>query len=152
MKITGFTFAALPLFALISLSACDSTAKDAASTETAAAATQAPPPAPMPTTIPAAFQGRWGINSADCEAGRADAKGLLTISDTTLTFYESVGTLSDVTEASGTRLRGNYDFTGEGMTWKRDEVLDLRDSGQTLVRREFGEDALPGPFSYTKCA
>ncbi len=37
------------------------------------------------------------------------------------------------------------------MNWKRDEILDLRDDGKVLVRREFGEGASPKPFDYMKC-
>ena len=111
------------------------------------------PNAPPPETagIPAALQGRWGLVAADCEPGRADAKGLLTITADKLEFYESVGTLDTIMDAEPTRVRATFDFEGEGMTWQREVVLDVQDDGATLIRREYGEDAAPGPFRYTKC-
>ena len=101
--------------------------------------------------IPAAVQGRWGLVRADCTSTRGDAKGLLIVSATTLTFYESRGTLKQIAEKSDTRLRASFAFSGEGMTWSRDELLDVQDGGKTLIRREYGEDAAPGPFKYARC-
>jgi len=155
---------ALPLVALIALAACDAGTRDndRTATETGAtapAAEAATPPAtatpgatPTATTIPAAIQGRWGLVAADCTSTRGDAKGLLTIDATTLRFYESVGTLAEVEEATDTRLRADFDFTGEGMTWRRNETLAVEDGGRTLIRRESGDDAAPGPFRYGRCA
>lgn len=154
---------ALPLAALAALAACDS-APDAAPDETLATGTAAPivtatpsetaTPTASPTVaaIPAAIQGRWGLVPADCTSTRGDAKGLLTIDATTLKFYESLGTLDDIEEASDTRIRASFDFMGEGMEWERDETLDVQDNGRTLIRREYGDDAAPGPFRYTRCA
>ena len=79
-----------------------------------------------------------------------DAKGLLEIDATRLTFYESVGTLDDVEQSSANAIRADFDFTGEGMEWERDMSLTLE--GDKLVRREFGADALAEPLTYTKCA
>jgi len=156
---------ALPLLVLATLAACgDATSNGdrtiAAESEATASPAEAaaptgtatPSPAPSAATIPAAIRGRWGLVVADCTSTRGDAKGLLTIDGTTLRFYESVGTLAEVKEATGTRIRATFDFTGEGMTWQRDETLDVEDDGQTLIRREYGEDAAPGPFRYTRCA
>jgi hypothetical protein len=102
--------------------------------------------------IPEALQGRWGLVPADCTSTRGDAKGLLIVSSTTLTFYESRGILTRIDERSDSRIRAAFAFSGEGMTWRRDEVLDAQNGGKTLVRREYGEDAAPGPFRYTRCA
>jgi hypothetical protein len=149
---------ALPLAALIALAGCDSGTSNPEATaapETADTATPNAPgtasASPMASTIPAAIQGRWGMVPADCEPGRDDAKGLLTISPTRLEFYESVGILADVEEASATRIRASFAFTGEGMSWQRDETLEVQDSGNVLIRREYGGDAAPGPFRYSKC-
>ena len=98
-----------------------------------------------------AMQGRWGLVTADCEPGRSDAKGLLEITAGQLEFYESVGTLDTIIEAEPSRIRAAFDFEGEGMSWDRELVLSLEDDGTTLIRREYGEDAAPGPFRYTKC-
>ena len=151
-------------FAVLALAACgDSKTNEPDNPATPGAdmpAPAAPTPAdnstaPTETTgsgIPIALQGRWGMVPADCTSTRGDAKGLLTIDGKTLEFYESVGTLGEVKEQSDTRLRATFAFTGEGMSWSRDEVLDVQDDGKTLVRREYGEDASPGPFKYSKCA
>jgi hypothetical protein len=145
--------------ALLSLAACNDTtvpepmASDAA--VPAPAPSTPPPPAPSeaaePDTIPAAVQGRWGLGPNDCEPSRDDAKGLLTIGPDTLTFYESVGKLGRIEEIDASRIRAKFEFTGEGMTWTRDEVLDAQDGGKTLIRREYGEDAAPGPLRYMRC-
>ena len=56
-----------------------------------------------------------------------------------------------ISEAAPTRIRAAFDFTGEGMTWQREVVLDVQDDGATLIRREYGQDAAPGPFRYARC-
>lgn len=99
--------------------------------------------------IPSSLRGRWGLVAADCEPGRADAKGLLVVSADKLEFYESVGTLGTVSERLPQTLRANFAFTGEGMTWTRE--MSLESDGKTLVRTEYGADAMPEPLRYTKC-
>ncbi len=110
-----------------------------------------PTPEAMEQTIPAVAQGRWGLVTADCTSTRGDAKGLLVIGATSLKFYESVGQLGAIKERNATRLRASFAFSGEGMNWTRDETLDVQDAGKTMIRREYGADALPGPLKYTKC-
>ena len=143
-----------PAFAALSLAACDSGAEAPAPAESetgAATPTAAATPVELPTEIPAAFQGRFGMVPDDCTSTAGDAKGLLEITGTELKFYESVGTLETVTGATDGRFRGEFAFTGEGQEWQRDVVLDLREGGKILVRREFGEGASPEPFDYTRC-
>jgi predicted small lipoprotein YifL len=132
----------------------------AADTTPPAATDSTPPPATADSTaldaqpasqLPAAMQGRWGLVPADCEPGRADAKGLLVIAPRRLEFYESAATLTDISESTPGRIRASFDFTGEGMSWQRDMTLAVGDDGRTLVRREFGEDAATEPLNYTKC-
>ena len=130
----------------LALAACGSNEEPAAE-EPVATAT----PTPLPTEIPADYQGRWGMTAEDCTGDTAAAKGLLEITASELKFYESVGTLGAVTGATGDRFRGEFAFTGEGMSWERDVVLDLREGGKILVRREFGEGASPEAFDYTRC-
>ena len=101
--------------------------------------------------IPEPLRGRWGLVAADCDATRSDAKGLLTVSPDKLTFYESVGTLGSATERTPLRLRATFEFTGEGMSWSRDMLLEVQDGGKALVREEFGADAAPKPFRYIRC-
>ena len=161
MKTIGFV---LP--ALLVLAACDNGTQGADTTAEEAAVdgdlaangsiapTLSPPTdtgTPAPTELAAVFQGRWGLVPEDCTSTRGDAKGLLTISASKLDFYESVGTLNTIMEAEPTRVRAAFDFEGEGMTWEREIVLDVQDDGATLIRRDYGDDAAPGPFRYAKC-
>lgn len=155
----------LVLPVLLALAACDGGTQGAGTTDEetapneravaagAVSAEESPEPdqAPAVSQIPAPLQGRWGLTSADCEPGRADAKGLLEIGGNKLEFYESVGRLDRIEEADGSRIRASFDFTGEGMTWERDIALDVQDGGSTLIRREYGEGAAPEPFRYAKC-
>ena len=136
-----------PVAAALALAACNSEPEPAPE----ATQTAAPAPAPMPTEIPAAFQGRFGLVPADCTGPASDAKGLMEISADQLKFYESVGKLDEITQATDARIRGSFSFSGEGQTWKRENVLVLQDGGKLLVRREFGEDAAIKPFAYTRC-
>jgi hypothetical protein len=96
-------------------------------------------------TIPAAYQGRWGMVAADCDPGRSDNKGLLTIGDRTLRFYESLGTLKEQRPAVATGFAGLYDFTGEGETWQK--VIVFTREGSKLTRAEDGQR-----YTYTRCA
>lgn len=101
--------------------------------------------------IPLAMRGRWGLVAADCTSTHGDAKGLLEISGTALTFFESRGTLKGFIEWAPARIRADFDFLGEGMSWRREMALDLKDGGRTLIRTEYGEDAAPAPLSYRRC-
>lgn len=161
---------ALPCLAIaLTLSACQQSADstpaidNAEPTESAAPAEAIAPPAATPTetpsadptgnvatTIPAALQGKWGMVPADCTSTRGDAKGLLTIGPRTLKFYESVGTLATETDRGDSMIRGQFSFTGEGMTWTRD--VSLSANGNVLTRTERGGDEPGGPFTYTRCA
>ncbi|MEW9856725.1 hypothetical protein [Novosphingobium sp. M1R2S20] len=124
----------------------------------------APPPAPdgaaeapvSEETAPAAeipeqIRGRWGLVPKDCTSNLGDAKGLLTISAKQLKFYESVAKLGPIKEADETRIRATFDYSGEGQSWTQDVVLEVQDDGKTLIRRDYGQDALPGPLKYTRC-
>ncbi len=165
MRLT-ITLAALPALALAACGApAEDTAADADATETpmpvepdGGIGDGATPPADdsapddATASIPGALQGRWGLVAADCTSTRGDAKGLIEVTDDTITFYESRATLADVAERSDTRIRAEFAFIGEGMQWTRDIALETRDGGETLVRTEFGEDAMAEPLTYTKCA
>ncbi len=99
--------------------------------------------------IPAALQGRWGMVPADCTSTRGDAKGLLNVSATSLTFYESVARLGTIKARDDSMIRATFAFSGEGQTWTRDETLSA--SGNTLTRVERGGGEPGGTYSYTKC-
>lgn len=101
------------------------------------------------TLIPATLQGRWGLVAADCEPGRADAKGLMVVDADSLEFYESMGMLGDIDQRAGDMIHADFAFTGEGMTWSRE--MELAVAGDTLTRTEYGDEAMPAPLEYTRC-
>lgn len=173
MKLHALTLA-LPLAALTALTACDNSAPESQATDADASDLATSPQSaqdmsdqvpdteetsstasPLPTSagsgIPAVAQGRWGLVAADCDPNRDDAKGLMVIDGDKLEFYESMGTLSKVQDRSSSRIRATFAFTGEGMSWQREMVLDVQDRGQVLISRQYGEDAMPGPMRYMKC-
>lgn len=104
-----------------------------------------------PRSVPQALQGRWGLVAADCDPARDDAKGLMVVQADTLAFYESRATLARVDDRSETRIEGVFVFSGEGQTWQRALLLDLRDGGEGLMRQELGEGASPDGLHYMRC-
>lgn len=111
----------------------------------------ASPMAQVDASFPAGMRGRWGMTAADCEPGRADNKGLMTVGPASVKFYESIGEIGNVAERGEALLRATFDFEGEGMQWKRDARYELADSGSTLVLTEYGSDAPQGARRYARC-
>jgi len=110
--------------------------------------TNANPTTPAPPTpgaiIPAQYQGRWGMVAADCTSTRGDTKGLITIGDTSIKFYESTATLEEQRPAKATSFSGQFAFRGEGQSWEK--VMTFTRTGDTLER------AHPeGRFTYKRC-
>lgn len=103
-----------------------------------------PSPADLSATIPAGYRGRWGMVPADCISTRGDAKGLITIGDMTVRFYESVATLKERRPSTDVSFSGLFAFTGEGQSWEK--VMTFTRTGDTLLRAE--ED---GRFTYRRC-
>ena len=101
---------------------------------------------PDSLTIPAFLHGRWGLTPADCTSTRGDAKGLLVISADQLKFYESVGKPAGALEISPDSASGDFAFTGEGMTWKKYQALEVQNG--KLVRTESSPMA---SFTYARC-
>jgi hypothetical protein len=95
-------------------------------------------------TIPAQYQGRWGMVPADCTSTRGDAKGLIVVGERMVRFYESVATLKEQRPSAGTSFSGLFAFEGEGQKWQK--VMTFTRSGNTLVRAEEG-----GRFTYKRC-
>ena len=110
------------------------------------ASSQAAAP-PDSATIPAFLHGRWGLTPADCTSTRGDAKGLLVVSADQLKFYESVGKPAGELEISPDSASGDFAFTGEGMSWKKYQALEIQDG--KLVRTESSPMA---SFTYARCA
>ena len=95
-------------------------------------------------SIPAQYRGRWGLVAADCTSTRGDAKGLITVADRSIRFYESTATLREQRPAIATSFAGFYGFTGEGQTWQK--VVTLTRTGDTLRRADD-----EGSYTYTQC-
>ena len=96
--------------------------------------------------IPAALQGRWGLTPGDCTSALGDAKGLLVVNEGELRFYESRAVPAGGVQADSDSISGNFDFTGEGQSWTKYVVLELK--GRDLVRTETQPTA---SFTYAKC-
>jgi hypothetical protein len=101
----------------------------------------APSPAP---TIPAQYRGRWGLVPADCTSTRGDAKGLITIGDRTVRFYEATATLREQLPSTAGRFTGAFSHTGEGQSWET--LTSFSRQGDTLTRTEGSQG-----FTYTRC-
>ena len=99
---------------------------------------------PATLFIPAQYRGRWGLVAADCTSTRGDAKGLITVGDTSIRFYESTAALQEQRPAIATSFSGVFVFTGEGQTWER--VMTLTRTGDTLKRADS-----EGSYTYTRC-
>ena len=102
-------------------------------------------PAPAAAVIPAQYRGRWGMVAADCTSTRGDAKGLITIGDKTVRFYESTATLKEQRPAISTSFAGLFGFTGEGQSWEK--TMTFTRTGDSLKRAED-----EGSFTYRRCA
>jgi hypothetical protein len=103
-----------------------------------------PPGTPEASMIPAQYRGRWGMNAADCDPSRSDNKGLITIGEKTIRFYESTATLKEQRLAIATSFAGLFTFTGEGQSWQK--VMTFTRTGDTLKRAQ--EE---GTFTYKRC-
>jgi len=158
---------ALPALAALALAACQQRADDSNiaidnninAAEAAEAEIETLPPSetsgapasdaaaaedPGQALFPAQYRGRWGLVAADCTSTRGDAKGLITIGDTTVKFYESLASLKEQRPAIATSFSGLFAFTGEGQKWEK--VMTFTRSGDTLERAD--EE---GSFTYTRC-
>jgi hypothetical protein len=122
---------------------------------TSPSSAQSPAPSPVPgasaspvASLPASFQGRWGMVAKDCDP-KLDyaAKGLMVVGADTLKFYESRGRIERAAASRPGTFQLDLAYTGEGQTWSRRETLTLLDDGRTLVR----EERPAGSFRYTKC-
>ena len=96
--------------------------------------------------IPAALHGKWGLTANDCEPGRSDAKGLVTITADGVRFYESVAKPARVSERTANSIRGEFAFTGEGMTGSGPMSWSVE--GDRLTRIDSEPDSR---LVYTRC-
>jgi hypothetical protein len=114
-----------------------------------------PPPQPAPsaspaalTAFPTAMYGRWGLVPADCEPGRADAKGLMEVGPTTLRFYESRGTVQRLAQPRSDLIETTVAMTGEGQEWTAAQAFTLLRDASVLVREERDP---PASLRYRRC-
>lgn len=100
---------------------------------------------PEQAFFPAQYLGRWGMGPSDCTSTRGDNKGLITIGDTTVKFYESLANLLEQRPAIATSFSGMFAFSGEGQKWQK--VMTFTRTGDTLKR-----DDDEGSFTYKRCS
>lgn len=124
--------------------------KIASGTSSGAASRQGPEDAGG-AGIPEAIQGSWGLKPTDCTGDRGVALGLLRVGPKMLEFYESGARLVRIEEREPNRIRARFDFSGEGEQWTMDMELGVINEGHSLIRRDFGPDAMPGSLRYERC-
>lgn len=98
------------------------------------------------SSIPAAFQGRWGLTPADCVASRSDTKGLLVVAADSMRFYEAQAKPTGELRLTSKSVSGSFAFTGEGEKWTKHQVLELKD--HKLVRTDSDPMA---SYTYARC-
>lgn len=111
------------------------------------------PPSPTPiASIPADFQGRWGLVDRDCNpANAAIAKGLMTIAGDRLSFYEARGTATHLRQLTQGTITFDLPMSGEGQRWAEPTRLTVQDGGRVLVRQATGPKDRAGAFTYQRC-
>lgn len=137
----------LILGAVLLVSACSEPADTVPAAENAAPAAttnlivddplKRPKPKPVGTSLselPRPMLGRWGLVPADCEAGRSDNKGLITVEPKRIAFYESRGVPEAIVQTAPGSVSTDVAFSGEGQEWRKTVRLTTRDD--VLVREE----------------
>ena len=104
-----------------------------------------PIPGTAAGTFPMEFRGRWGMVPADCTSTRGDAKGLITIGEEMIRFYESTGTITEQLPAGAHAYSAKFHFKGEGAQW--DKTINFLRDGDALKLTHND-----GSFSYRRCA
>ena len=110
-----------------------------------------PGPAPL-ATIPARFQGRWGMTAADCDPSTGADKGKLTIAGNRLDFFESRGQATKITQTQPTQIAFDLPMSGEGASWSERTTLTLLDDIKMLVRQKTVPGQKPETIRYVRCA
>ena len=137
MKQPSLLRSALPL-ALLALAACSEPVDETAAAEETMlpgephggiGAGAGPPSRVEKAAIPVTFLGVWDYIEGSCDLA-SDMR--LDISEDSIQFYESVGTVSEVREDDGTTYV-DLSMSGEGDTWKTTLGLRLVDAGTSLM-------------------
>ncbi|MGB3723002.1 MAG: hypothetical protein WA979_09315 [Pacificimonas sp.] len=154
----------LPVAAALSLSACNMAGAPVADGE----ATGETPIAPAETEtessdgalIPGSVQGTWrevaldaeNVASAECEPSKTANFGKIwTIRADGFTRFETGGRLIEVHERDASRMDATYDTTYADTPTTDRYIFDAKDDGRTLILRETGADARPGPIRMLRC-
>ena len=96
-----------------------------------------PPTGPTQKTVPEAFRGVWDAN---LEACRAISDMKLTITETTVAFWESGGEVVATNPVGEHSIRLEAGGHAEGEPWHPVMYLDLSSDGQTLtIPNEYGK-------------
>jgi hypothetical protein len=109
-------------------------------------------PVPQPTAhalafqIPTSFVGRWGMTPGDCDPDGPAVKGLLTITDDSLKFWESKGNVQRIERRSPYDITLTLDMTGEGQSWTSTTRLVLDAAATQLVRTDNSRS-----YRYQRC-
>jgi len=109
-------------------------------------------PVPQPTAhalayqIPTSFVGRWGMTEADCDPDGSAVKGLLTITDDSLKFWESKGSVQQIVRHSPYDITLELAMTGEGQSWTSTTRLVLDAAATELVRSDNSHS-----YRYQRC-
>ena len=109
-------------------------------------------PVPQPTAhalayqIPTSFVGRWGMTPADCDPDGSAVKGLMTITDDSLKFWESKGNVQQIARRSPYDITLTLAMTGEGQSWTSTTRLVLDAAATELVRTEESRS-----YRYRRC-
>lgn len=91
-------------------------------------------------SLPAAFQGYWGVTPNDCELANVDASGRIAVDGATIRFFQARAQVTELRDISPARVHAVLRFRGEGEEWFRPTELRLEAGGTRLIRTE----AVPG--------
>lgn len=109
-------------------------------------------------TMPEGVRGKWrrstgsSVTAAQCVDSANDNMGkILTIRADGFSRFEDGGRLIRVQERDSSRIRATFDTTYADTPTQGEFVFDAQDNGQTLIERQYGDGAQPGPIRYRRC-
>jgi len=128
--------AAIGLAACAMLTACTGPTPSAVPSATPPASatgsmTGSPTTAGPLTAIPAAFLGKWNFVRADC--GKPGSEGQLTVEARRVSFYESSGEVTSVSQGARNVITVELAMSSEGDTWTDTLRFQLTDGGRRLT-------------------
>ena len=134
-------------------------ATDLASSSPIAASTAVARNSPLLSlTMPAGIRGKWrrlteaSVTRAQCVDSASPNMGLiLTIRPDGFSRFEDGGRLIRVHERDSQRIRATFDTTYADTPTQGEFVFEGQDNGQTLIERQYGDDAQPRILRYRRC-